>query len=778
MTALLTAVGVWWIDYLLAATIVLASACAGMHWLAGWRAGRRIAWTSALGLLSLGLLTAWSERPKLIWRAPPPPLAAALAPLQSAPLDHFATTAGARIAAPIAPGAAMESVAADAAPIVAACIEPSRNWTAWCGLVCLLGMTFVAARTMIGWLGVRRLLHESLPLGEKVQIALTEQGGPRIDVRLSPKLAAPAAAGLFRPVILLPAAWTDAPGAVDLDAIVRHELAHLQGGDLAFRWLERGLEMVLFVHPLFWLWRRQTRLNQELHADAIAAGDDAPAYAHQLVQWAKRLPKLSARRRWAPVAVHAEDFLQRRIVMLLDRSWVEKGKLLSTRRRFALTAFIISAVALGSTLSFAPAPARIAAAEQKGAKETAAVAAPAAKNADGLVEIKGVAVDDAGKPIKDVTVELWSLRETVAARRHAVRLRSERTNAQGQFSLGRAEKPREPLQGEVKVVIARANGFDVQRKDLAPGLERHPGWDPGALEFKFIMPQTAVAGVVLGPNDQQLPGIRICGVARDPPELGAREYVTDERGRFRIPYSKPFQLNGASIMRAVSKEFGVLQFAVHKAPDEIVLRFPRPAVVTFRTLDSAKRPIAGVVASTKQLDLDRSDLAPAPEADAVSDAEGNVRLLFPGAGTFNIHLDYPGDKLVARAIVALTVTPDRAIALPDVVLTPGALLRGRLVDETTRQPLQVKDGQVARIVIYGPQNPLTSRRGGGAMVRADGTFEKRVAPGEQQISLQGGFFPLAAFDADGDRRMTVKLKEGETRDLSVPIEHRRGNTLD
>ena len=57
-----------------------------------------------------------------------------------------------------------------------------------------------------------------------------------------------------------------------LRAVLLHEWAHIRHRDLWLLALGRCLLVVLFAHPLFWWLRRTIRSDQELLADAVAAG--------------------------------------------------------------------------------------------------------------------------------------------------------------------------------------------------------------------------------------------------------------------------------------------------------------------------------------------------------------------------------------------------------------------------------------------------------------------------------------------------------------------------
>ena len=96
------------------------------------------------------------------------------------------------------------------------------------------------------------------------------------------------ALGLRRPTIVLPAGLLAEGPPQALRAVLTHEWAHIRNGDLRLLALGRCLLVLLFAHPLFWWLRRAIRGDQELLADAAAAGDDRPAYAEELLRLARK----------------------------------------------------------------------------------------------------------------------------------------------------------------------------------------------------------------------------------------------------------------------------------------------------------------------------------------------------------------------------------------------------------------------------------------------------------------------------------------------------------
>lgn len=111
--------------------------------------------------------------------------------------------------------------------------------------------------------------------------------GSLAEVRVSPDLSSAVALGALKPRILLPQASAVESNAKAVRAALAHEWAHIRHGDLWLLAIERLLLPLLAAHPLFWWLRWSTRLDQELLADAAAAGEQPVEYAEALVAWAK-----------------------------------------------------------------------------------------------------------------------------------------------------------------------------------------------------------------------------------------------------------------------------------------------------------------------------------------------------------------------------------------------------------------------------------------------------------------------------------------------------------
>jgi beta-lactamase regulating signal transducer with metallopeptidase domain len=124
-------------------------------------------------------------------------------------------------------------------------------------------------------------------------------------VILSQTCSVPCTAGLWRPMILLPAAsanWSPA----ELRAALEHERAHSSRRDPIFHALAEVLSALYWWNPLVWLTAGRLRLEAERAADdvVLSAGVSARDYAAQLL----RLGGVCARRPAPAPARHTDGY--------------------------------------------------------------------------------------------------------------------------------------------------------------------------------------------------------------------------------------------------------------------------------------------------------------------------------------------------------------------------------------------------------------------------------------------------------------------------------------
>lgn len=193
----------------------------------------------------------------------------------------------------------MQALPMNAAPIVLPetpeLILPEKSWSQrglmwlesgglnlWLGVAGAL-LLWKLARAVAGLVWLRK---HSEPAPRLIEQQAERAGAPcTIRCRLAQRLHSPMLTGWRRPVIWLPqeaAGWDEKR----LDAVLHHELAHLQRSDVFWKWLAQCAVCLWWWQPLVWLAQRRLRYETEQAADdvAVLASGDTREYARTLVE--------------------------------------------------------------------------------------------------------------------------------------------------------------------------------------------------------------------------------------------------------------------------------------------------------------------------------------------------------------------------------------------------------------------------------------------------------------------------------------------------------------
>ncbi|RFP10601.1 MULTISPECIES: M56 family metallopeptidase [unclassified Duganella] len=95
--------------------------------------------------------------------------------------------------------------------------------------------------------------------------------GRKVRLRIVDTVSSPITAGLWRPIVLLPAALVAGMPPDLLEALLAHEVAHIKRHDYLINLLQNVIETLLFYHPAVWWISRRIRIERELIADDFAA---------------------------------------------------------------------------------------------------------------------------------------------------------------------------------------------------------------------------------------------------------------------------------------------------------------------------------------------------------------------------------------------------------------------------------------------------------------------------------------------------------------------------
>jgi beta-lactamase regulating signal transducer with metallopeptidase domain len=217
------------------------------------------------------------------------------------------------------------------------------------------------ARVAWSYRAILRLKKEARPLEaayrERLERALAGYGLRR-KVRLaeSDAVAAPMAAGLSQPVILIPAGLAGHLSYDELEQVLMHEAAHLRRFDDWTNLAQKVLEAVFFFHPaVIWIGRK-LNLEREIACDdwVVASTGNARPYAACLT----RLVELSRPGR-SPQLAHGAVARKRQITRRVE-SLLSRRRNPSARFSAAATAAASGALVVAAAMAVQVSPVHVA----------------------------------------------------------------------------------------------------------------------------------------------------------------------------------------------------------------------------------------------------------------------------------------------------------------------------------------------------------------------------------------------------------------------------------
>jgi beta-lactamase regulating signal transducer with metallopeptidase domain len=169
-------------------------------------------------------------------------------------------------------------------------------WAAW-----LLGTTVTLGVACAGYRRAWQRIHWGVRPTDPAVAKAVSDGAAQVGLAYLPRVIvsdgvdSPAVAGLFRPVLLLPAGFPGALTPVQMRLILRHELTHLRRFDLPLNWLLCALQALHWFNPLLWHAFSRIRSDREAACDAqVLSGeglDRRADYGHALLKLASGVPR-------------------------------------------------------------------------------------------------------------------------------------------------------------------------------------------------------------------------------------------------------------------------------------------------------------------------------------------------------------------------------------------------------------------------------------------------------------------------------------------------------
>ncbi len=247
-------------------------------------------------------------------------------------------------------------------PVTPELIMPEKSWSQR-GLMWLesggLSLWLEVAGALLLWklaravAGLIWLRKHSEPAPRLIEQQAERAGAPSsMRCRLAQRLHSPMLTGWRRPVIWLPqeaAGWDEKR----LDAVLHHELAHLQRSDVFWKWLAQCAVCLWWWQPLAWLAQRRMRYETEQAADdvAVLASGDTREYARTLVEIAAGIP--GRLRPTAGVTMFGGESIQKRVRELMKTNqW--RGRIGIGAMSLIAVVAIILAVLAATKVEFKP----------------------------------------------------------------------------------------------------------------------------------------------------------------------------------------------------------------------------------------------------------------------------------------------------------------------------------------------------------------------------------------------------------------------------------------
>jgi beta-lactamase regulating signal transducer with metallopeptidase domain len=300
------------VDMTVKGTLLLLAACVAVSLLRRSSAAlRHSVWRLAMLSLLLLPIVAWAL-PE--WRLPIlPPAEREVAAVEAVPDIVEPSTRPAVIAAPTPiveepqPLEASEARMIEPVPLPESAEAPTlntrtevsqptaREWTA-IGLCSAwaLGVLLWSGILLVGLKRAIRFRRQTVLIDDPMWLELASELQQRLQLQRPVELrehadaVMPMTVGIVRPVLLLPRQaheWDESMRR----AVLIHELAHVQRGDVASQLIGRISCLLYWFHPLAWYALRRLRQEREQACDdaVVQSGEKASNYAEQLLQVAR-----------------------------------------------------------------------------------------------------------------------------------------------------------------------------------------------------------------------------------------------------------------------------------------------------------------------------------------------------------------------------------------------------------------------------------------------------------------------------------------------------------
>ena len=190
---------------------------------------------------------------------------------------------------------------------------------AWLARGWLIGVFVLALRIAFGLFVIEQLRRRNLVALPDALVARLETLQARLGISRVIRYAecarvnVPAVIGFFRPVVLIPVRALTGLSTEQLEALIAHELGHIQRYDVAVNFVQVVTETLFFFHPAVWWLNKRIRADREDCCDdiAVAAGGSSVGYAKALATIAawRDVPSFAMAATGGPVAARVARLL-------------------------------------------------------------------------------------------------------------------------------------------------------------------------------------------------------------------------------------------------------------------------------------------------------------------------------------------------------------------------------------------------------------------------------------------------------------------------------------
>lgn len=632
------------------------------------------------------------------------------------------------------------------------------------GFVWCIGVGVVLTRTVSQLLYDRRLLRRCLPVSIELTCwatAIAQQMKMRHQICLlaSPDQAGPAATGFFRPKVVLPSRLLQSLPAEQLELVLRHELTHIQRGDILIYWLMTLIRVIHWFNPVVRVGLNTMQRDCELACDQSVLQQLSPQrrneYGHTLLAVVENsLSVLST-----PLLIGMTKdsrHLQRRIEMI--------SEFRPSARGHRIVAFLAVCLLGICGLTDAVQPLLV-----NTTQDAATKPSPANHNSIALQysELGGVRfVDSSGERIPGVKVRVYRFEMAHITNNSAPELIQETESNDAGLAKIRVKPFTSGSIGanpEVLLVVGQKETYSDVVEFLIPEYHRIP-WCQMTKETGSLRGQvtdedgTPISGVTVSlPIQHEFRLTQFIGPIPD-----VYSAITDENGRYEIrnlacwksgDRDTFFEATRSGRLRR-SVQFSHPKYptrlGIHTGiPEELNYQLERDSVVEGVVRDEVTgRPVSGALVYAQSNSIDGIDCA-----HVWSTSDGSYRFLLL-EDSYNIWARSP-DR-VAIAIASLETKAGKRTKAPDIRMVQGAIVRGTLRSSGDGPPIGSTGKTLFHVAHQGPARPRSGAAAESSLVIGNGTYELRVAPGDNYIFLK---------HIGDDSAITLHTEDGRSYDL-------------